>query len=88
MTKMKAATIRRLFVEAYDGKNVFEPNEKFWKAVKQVAEDLGNKPKGKKMRAVLCPERKAAVLAEYDAGGVSHAELAAKYGIKKRTKGV
>jgi transposase-like protein len=37
------------------------------------------------MRAALPPEKKAALLAEYDAGGVSHAELAAKYGVKKQT---
>jgi hypothetical protein len=37
------------------------------------------------MRAALPPERKAALLAEYDAGGVSHAELAARYGVKKQT---
>jgi hypothetical protein len=37
------------------------------------------------MKAVLSPEKKAALLAEYDAGGVSMAELAAKYGTKKRT---
>ena len=37
------------------------------------------------MRAALPPERKAALPAGYDAGGVSHAELAAKYRVKKQT---
>ena len=37
------------------------------------------------MRSVLLPEKKAALLSEYDAGGVSQEELAAKYGVKKST---
>lgn len=40
---MKLETIRRSFQRAYDDRGVFEPDEKFWRAVKQVIDSLQDK---------------------------------------------
>jgi hypothetical protein len=40
---MKLKTLRRVLRDGYEDRGVFEPEEKFWKAVKQVIEMLNIK---------------------------------------------
>jgi hypothetical protein len=40
---MKLKTLRRVLKDGYEDRGVFEPEEKFWKAVKQVIEMLNMK---------------------------------------------
>jgi hypothetical protein len=40
---MKLKTLRRILKDGYEDRGVFEPEEKFWKAVKEVIEMLNRK---------------------------------------------
>jgi hypothetical protein len=40
---MNLNTVRRVLEEGYEDRGVFEPEEKFWQAVKQVIDMLGRK---------------------------------------------
>lgn len=40
---MKRKTLHRVLKDGYEDRGVFEPEEKFWKAVKEVIEILNRK---------------------------------------------
>jgi hypothetical protein len=44
---MNLNTVRRVLEEGYEDRGVFEPEEKFWQAVKQVIDMLGRKDRQK-----------------------------------------
>lgn len=45
---MKLKTLRRVLKNGYEDRGVFEPEEKFWKAVKQVIDMLETNNEEKK----------------------------------------
>ena len=45
---MKLKTLRRVLKNGYEDRGVFEPEEKFWKAVKQVIDTLETNNEEKK----------------------------------------
>ena len=57
---MNLNTVRRVLEDAYEDRGVFEPEEKFWQAVKQVIDMLGRKDRqrvSKKSRTQLISKR-------------------------------
>ena len=54
---MNLNAVRRALEEGYEDRGVFEPDEKFWQAVKQVIDMLGGKdrqraPKKRRTRSI------------------------------------
>jgi hypothetical protein len=53
---VKLKTLHRVLKDGYEDRGVFEPEEKFWKAVKEVIEML-NRKNGKKNSPEELPRR-------------------------------
>jgi hypothetical protein len=54
---MKLKTLRRVLKNGYEDRGVFEPEEKFWKAVKQVIDTLETNNEEKKKTEWLSRRR-------------------------------